>query len=319
MRKEPLNSTKFPEHPEVVALITRENQMPFFDKFHGYDEEVTKEFLLSLRPHSKNHATVTFKGLTIELTLECISRITCLPLGLPWIKEEKPLRQVAKKTFLQPDKHLVEDKNGIRRTSITYTWGEVSYEIMKYISCEGRYNIIYGYHFKVLHELRYGMDLPTSRKLSLPYFLLQSLGECSTKLNAGILDQLAHHGLIKFLVEDAFHTYTIPIVWEIFKNMTKEDDIKNLTDGLSPSGIEEEEQKEESKREIHEEAQNIRLEEEKQRREEEHDSTTDEPKAEKKKVEKVEKGKTTTEKRKRTKTKKKKPKTTQKKAATRKA
>ena len=96
------------------------------------------------------------------------------------------------------------------------------------------------------------MDLPASRKLSLPYFLLQSLIECSTKLNAGVPDQLAHHGLIELLVEDALHTYTIPIAWEIFRNMTKEDDIKTLTDDLSPSGSEEEEQKEEPEKEIHE-------------------------------------------------------------------
>ena len=41
MRKEPLNSTKLHEHLEVVALFTRENMMPFFEKFHGYDKEVT--------------------------------------------------------------------------------------------------------------------------------------------------------------------------------------------------------------------------------------------------------------------------------------
>ena len=123
---------------------------------------------------------------------------------------------------------------------------------MKYISCEGRYNIVYGYHFRLLHELRYGMDLPASRKLSVPYFLLQSLIESSTKLKAGVLDQLAHHGLIKLLVEDALHAFTIPIAREIFRNMTKEDDIKTLTYDLSPSESEEEEQKGEAEKEIDE-------------------------------------------------------------------
>lgn len=99
MRKKPLNSTKLHEHPEVVALFTRANWMPFFEKFHAYDEEVIEEFLMSLRLHSKTHATVSFRGLTIELTPEFISRITGLPLGLRWSKEEKPLGQVARKTF----------------------------------------------------------------------------------------------------------------------------------------------------------------------------------------------------------------------------
>jgi len=127
---------------------------------------------MSLRPHSKTHATVSFRGLTLELTPDFISRITSLPLELPWSKEEKPLGQVAKKTFFQPDEHPVEDKNGVRRTSLPPPWSEVSYQIMKYITCEGRFSIVDGYYFRLLHELRYGMDLPTARKLSLPYFIL---------------------------------------------------------------------------------------------------------------------------------------------------
>ena len=107
------------------------------------------------------------------------------------------------------------------------------------------------------------MDLPASKELSLPYFLLQSLIECGTKFNVGVPDQLAHHGLVKLLVEDALHTYTIPIAWEIFRNMTREDDIKTLTDDLSPFDSEDEEEKEELEKEIHEEAQNIQVEEEK--------------------------------------------------------
>jgi len=167
---------------------------------------------------------------------------------------------------------------------------------MKYISCEGRYSIVYGYHFKLLHELSYGMDLPASRKLSLPYFLLQSLIECGTKLNAGVPKQLAHHGLIKLLVEDTLHTYTIHIAWEISRNMFRKDDIKTLTDDLIPSGSEEETQKDELEKEIHEETHNIQLgedKEEKQRGEEKQDTTTVEPKVEKKTASKVEKRKRT--------------------------
>jgi len=54
----------------------------------------------------------------MEITPEFISRITSLPLGLPWSKEEKPSGQVAKKTFFHPNEHPVQDKNGIRRSVI---------------------------------------------------------------------------------------------------------------------------------------------------------------------------------------------------------
>ena len=161
MRKEPTNSTRLHEHPQVVSIFKRENWMTFFEKLWGFDEEIVQEFAFSLVPHSRTHATITFRGLSMEINPEFISRVTTLPLGLPWSKDEKPIGHVAKKNFFQNNEHPVEDKNGIRRASIPYPWDEVSYQIIKYISCEGRYNIVYGYHFRILHELRYGMDTPT--------------------------------------------------------------------------------------------------------------------------------------------------------------
>ena len=83
IRKEPSDSSKSHEHPEVVDLFTRTNWISFFDKIQGYDEEITEDFLMSLRAHSKTHATVSFRGLTLELTPELISGVTSLPLGLP--------------------------------------------------------------------------------------------------------------------------------------------------------------------------------------------------------------------------------------------
>ena len=134
--------------------------MNFFEKFRGFDEEIAQECSLSLVPHIRTHATVTSRGLSMEITPEFISRGIALPLGLAWSKDEKTIGQAAKKNFLQNHETPVEDKNGIRRASIPYPWDEVSYQIIKYISCEGRYSIVYGYHFRILHELRYGMDTP---------------------------------------------------------------------------------------------------------------------------------------------------------------
>ena len=136
----------------------------------------------------------------------------------------------------------IEDKNGFRRASVPYPWDEVSYQVIKHISCEGRHNIVYGYHFRILQELRYGMDTPTHQKLSIPYFLLQPLIDSSTKVQEGNSQYLAHHGLIKILVEEALHTLTIPMAWEVFRDMTAKDDIKALTYDVSHVVSEEGEQ-----------------------------------------------------------------------------
>jgi len=124
--------------------------------------------------------------------------------------------------------------------------------MMNYITCEGQLSIIYGYYFRLLHELRYGIDFPPAKKLSIPYFLLHYLIECGTKLNAGVLDQLAHHGLIKLLVEDALHTYTIPIAWEIFRNMSRDDNIRTLAENITPFSSDEGEKIEETEKNIDE-------------------------------------------------------------------
>jgi len=42
-------------------------------------------------------------------------------------------------------------------------------------------------------------------------------------------------------VDDALHTYTVPLSWEIFQNMSKNDDIRILAKELTPSSSEEKE------------------------------------------------------------------------------
>ena len=49
IRKEPSDSSKLHEDPEVVDLFTRANWISFFDKIQGHDEEINEEFLMSLK------------------------------------------------------------------------------------------------------------------------------------------------------------------------------------------------------------------------------------------------------------------------------
>jgi len=120
MRKDPTNSTRLHAHPQVVDIFTKANSMNFFRKFRGFDDEISHELALPLVPHTITHATITIRGISIEITPEFISRVTSLSLGLPWSKDEKPMGQAAKKKFFQDNETPVEDKNGIRRDSVPY-------------------------------------------------------------------------------------------------------------------------------------------------------------------------------------------------------
>ena len=80
--------------------------MSFCDKLQGYDDEVAEEFLRVLQPKSKMLAVVNFRGLTLRLTPHFISRVTDLPMGVPWDKEERKLGQKAKKEFFLPEEQF---------------------------------------------------------------------------------------------------------------------------------------------------------------------------------------------------------------------
>ena len=118
IKKEPSDSKKLRETPEVVDLFSHAQWMSFCDKLQGHDDEVAEEFLRSLKPKSKTLAVVNFGGLTLRLTPQFISRVTDLPMGVPWDKEERKLGQKAKKEFFLSEEQFSEDKNGVRRASL---------------------------------------------------------------------------------------------------------------------------------------------------------------------------------------------------------
>lgn len=94
---------------------------------------------------------------------------------MPWRKEDNTASTFAKKKFFLRDEEPIEEKNGIRRESLPYPWNEVSYHILKYIFCEVRLNIVYGYQFRLLYELRFREGIPIERRLNIPYIFLQSI------------------------------------------------------------------------------------------------------------------------------------------------
>ena len=99
------------QHPHVLEIFTRHNWIGFFEKVRGYDDDVAIDFSLSLIPLTRTHATIVVKGLARELTLEIIGKITTLPLGMPWRKEDKGNNKIAKKKFFLEGEEPMEDKN----------------------------------------------------------------------------------------------------------------------------------------------------------------------------------------------------------------
>jgi len=79
------------------------------------------------------------------------------------------------KNFFLQDEQPIDDKNRVRMENLSYPSDEVAYNVLQYISCEGRLNIVYEYHFIFLYHIIFQVHFLIQERLRFPRFLLQSI------------------------------------------------------------------------------------------------------------------------------------------------
>lgn len=90
-------------------------------------------------------------------------------------------------------------KRGILVSTLKEKWTSLLLIILKFITCEGRYDSMYMYHIRLL------MNFLENQTINLPYFLLSSLKKMSTTVQKNLDDMephLYHHDLVKIMVEN---------------------------------------------------------------------------------------------------------------------
>jgi hypothetical protein len=100
-------------------------------------------------------------------------------------------------SYLKPEHKCLIWKKDIPISFLEEKWQHLLKSILVYITCEGRYNMVMIYHFKIMNHF-------TGRSpLNLPYYLHRSL----TKMDHQVKDKpnkvegiLSCHGLIKLLI-----------------------------------------------------------------------------------------------------------------------
>ncbi len=73
----------------MVEILRRHHWLVLFKLLRGYEDDVAREFAMSLMHQTRVSSTSMVKGLLVTITPERTSRITTLPLGLQWRKEEE--------------------------------------------------------------------------------------------------------------------------------------------------------------------------------------------------------------------------------------
>jgi len=86
---------------------------------------------------------------------------------------------------------------GIPRTCLKEHYSKLLMVIQKYFTCEGRFHMVYQYHFRLL------LHFIGKQPLNIPFYLFRTLGKMADKVQAKPDTSstfVFHHGLIKLLV-----------------------------------------------------------------------------------------------------------------------
>jgi len=195
VRSEPLDTIEVYKYNGVVEIFTRAVWMGYFEKLQGFDESVALEFALTLQ---EGEATV--RGIKIPITTEILARVTGLEEeGEAWFERRKPFASLREEFVHGTREILIGDNKGIQRGSLEEPWRHVAFIIQKFLTYEGRFELLFGYHLRLSIHLRH------QRCVNMSYFLLHSLKLMSSKAKGSLTPEtnITHHGLIKLIVKDA--------------------------------------------------------------------------------------------------------------------
>ena len=128
----------------------------------------------------------------IPITEEDIAQVSGLPAnGIRWFSR-KLLILNAQQDFLLPGERVEPKGRGVSLCSLPPPLPKVAEFFKHYLTCKGRYQVVYQHDFVLLNHLRHG------RLLNMPYYLLGCLKNMSHySMNAKYpLLSLTHHRLV---------------------------------------------------------------------------------------------------------------------------
>lgn len=206
LRTEPEGLDITLRNKEVEKAFKKGGCWKFCKKLQGGHAQVTKEFALNFTGLNSKVAMIE-----LQVSPDVISTVTEIPRGQEqWFKNFKidinPCKEFLKDEFVNEDLSKVVPESYVKEY-----YAHLLTCIQKYLTCEGRYNKVYSYHFKLL------LHFTGKVSIDLPFYLFRSLSKMYDKVQLRKEDcetSLFHHGLIKLLVLDGLQKVNID--WNSF-------------------------------------------------------------------------------------------------------
>jgi hypothetical protein len=191
VRYEPATLDSLLLHPEAYQIFLQAGWISYFKKLKGFNEDEVLEFSQNL---TEGYSMVN--GVRIPVSEESIVAVTGLPrTGDRWFNRKTHLLD-AQKGFLVNTEQVQTKGRGADVNSLPEPWGKVAEFLKRYITCEGRYQVVYFSDFILLSHLRH------QKFINIPYFLLHSLHNMAhfVKKSKNPKNCISNHRLIGLLI-----------------------------------------------------------------------------------------------------------------------
>jgi hypothetical protein len=188
----------------VTDKLSQVGWLVFIQSFKGFNLEVAREFSKTF-----DGTRVKVGDVQFQVNEEFISQATGLPQsGDKWFKNMK-VKNIPWRSLLAYKKSQYHIK-GIPLELFHTRWHGLLLIIKQFITCEGRYGLIFYFHIRLLMVF-------LGFRLDFPFYLHRSLQKMSKfyqRPNQNPETSLFHHGLIRTLVE--CHLASVGDNWENF-------------------------------------------------------------------------------------------------------
>jgi hypothetical protein len=191
MRYESENFDALLLYPDVYKKFLQARWISYFEKLQGFNEAAVLEFSQNL---TQGYSMV--QGVRILVAEETVAVVTgLLTTGKRWFSRKAHLPE-AQKGFCVDDEQVQTKGRGADIISLPKPWGKVLEFIKRYITCEGRYQVVYFSDFILLSHLRH------QKLINIPYYLLHSLHNTThfVKRSKNPKNCLSNHRLIGMLI-----------------------------------------------------------------------------------------------------------------------
>ena len=182
-------------HPQVSEFFKLSGVYAYCEKLTSFHQQIAESF-----SQGYNGKTIKIGKEEFFIDEAAIADYTGLPrTGECWFKTTQS-SNIEFRSYLLPAHKEIIWKKDIPMSFLEPQWPSLLKAIFVYITCEGRYNRVMYYHFKLLNHF-------TGREIiNLSYYLHKTLIKMAKQVQAKptkLASRLSHQGLITLLIKES--------------------------------------------------------------------------------------------------------------------